>query len=206
MYAVIKTGGKQYRVENDQKLLVERIKADEGSVVTLSDILMVVDSGKITKGNELQNVAVSATVVKQTRGPKIITLKHRRRKNSRRVKGHRQDLTLLKVVGIGDPKKLVIKDEKMKTPPASSGALPGITREVIFEIADEFGIELKEAQMTRYDIYAADECFLTGTAAEVIAAVNLDRRPIGDGNPGPVTGRFISRFRDRVSQEGTPIG
>ena len=64
----------------------------------------------------------------------------------------------------------VIKDEKMKTPPASSGALPGITREVIFEIADEFGIELKEAQMTRYDIYAADECFLTGTAAEGIAA------------------------------------
>ena len=112
MYAVIKTGGKQYRVENDQKLLVERINADEGSVVTLSDIMMVVDSGKITKGNELQNVAVSATVVKQTRGPKIITLKHRRRKNSRRVKGHRQDLTLLKVVGIGDPKKLVIKDQK----------------------------------------------------------------------------------------------
>ena len=115
MYAVIKTGGKQYRVEHDQKLLVERINADEGSVITLSDILMVVDSGKITKGNELQNVAVSATVVKQTRGPKIITLKHRRRKNSRRVKGHRQDLTLLKVVGIGDPKKLVIKDEKKVT-------------------------------------------------------------------------------------------
>ena len=115
MYAVVKTGGKQYRVENDQKLLVERINADEGSVVTLSDILMVVDSGKISKGNELQNIAVSATVVKQTRGPKIITLKHRRRKNSRRVKGHRQDLTLLKVVGIGDPKNLVIKDEKKVT-------------------------------------------------------------------------------------------
>ena len=73
---------------------------------------MVVDSGKISKGSELQNMAVSATVVRQTRGPKIITLKHRRRKNSRRVKGHRQDLTLLKVVGIGDPKKLVLKDEK----------------------------------------------------------------------------------------------
>ena len=100
----------------------------------------------------------------------------------------------------------VIKDGKIITPPASSGALPGITREVIFEIADEFGIELKEVQMTRYDIYAADECFLTGTAAEVIAAVTLDRRPIGDGNPGPVTGRFISRFRERVSQEGTQIG
>ena len=112
MYAVIKTGGKQYRVENDQKLLVERIKAEEGSIVTLSNLLMVVDSGKISTGDQLQNIAVSATVIKQTRGPKIITLKHRRRKNSRRVKGHRQDLTLLKVVGIGDPKKLVLKDEK----------------------------------------------------------------------------------------------
>jgi len=112
MYAVIKTGGKQYRVENDQKLLVERIKAEEGSIVTLSNLLMVVDSGKVSTGGQLQNVAVSATVIKQTRGPKIITLKHRRRKNSRRVKGHRQDLTLLKVVGIGDPKKLVLKDEK----------------------------------------------------------------------------------------------
>ena len=112
MYAVIKTGGKQYRVENDQKLLVERIKAEEGSIVTLSNLLMVVDSGKVSTGDQLQNVAVSATVIKQTRGPKIITLKHRRRKNSRRVKGHRQDLTLLKVVGIGDPKKLVLKGEK----------------------------------------------------------------------------------------------
>jgi branched-chain amino acid aminotransferase len=99
-----------------------------------------------------------------------------------------------------------IKDGKMKTPPASSGALPGITRDVIFEIAEEFGIELKEAQMTRYDIYASDECFLTGTAAEVIAAVQLDRRPIGEGHPGPLTARFISRFRERVSQEGTEIG
>jgi large subunit ribosomal protein L21 len=112
MYAVIKTGGKQYKVENEQKILVDRINADEGSIVTLSDLLMVVDSGKISQGKDLQNMAVSATVVKQTRGPKIITLKHRRRKNSRRVKGHKQDLTLLKVVGIGDPKKLVIKDQK----------------------------------------------------------------------------------------------
>ena len=78
MYAVIKTGGKQYRVENDQKLLVERIKAEEGSIVTLSNLLMVVDSGKVSTGDQLQNVAVSAAVIKQTRGPKIITLKHRR--------------------------------------------------------------------------------------------------------------------------------
>ena len=114
MYAVVKTGGKQYRVENDQKLLVDRLKAEEGSIITLNNLLMVVENGKISTGKALENFAVSATVLKQTRGSKIITLKHRRRKNSRKTIGHRQDLTLLKVVGIGDPKKLVIKETKPK--------------------------------------------------------------------------------------------
>ena len=113
MYAVVKSGGKQYRVANDQNLLVERIEAKEGSIITLSDIIMLVENGKILEGKQLEKIAVSASVVKQTRGPKIITLKHRRRKNSRRIKGHRQNLTLLKVVGIGDPSKLVIKKEKV---------------------------------------------------------------------------------------------
>ena len=112
MFAVVKSGGKQYRVANDQKILVDKIDAKEGSIVTLKDILMLVDNGKIVDGKQLEKIAVSASVVKQTRGPKIITLKHRRRKNSRRLKGHRQDLTLLKVLGIGDPSKLVIKKEK----------------------------------------------------------------------------------------------
>ena len=100
----------------------------------------------------------------------------------------------------------VVRDGKITTPPSSAGALPGITRDVIFEIAGEIGIELREAELTRYDIYAADECFLTGTAAEVIAAVELDRRPIGDGKPGPLTARFIKCFRDHTGSEGVEIG
>ena len=118
MYAVVKSGGKQYRVSNDQKLLVDRIDAKEGSIVTLDNILMLVDNGKIVDKKTIDKIAVSASVVRQTRGPKIITLKHRRRKNSRRVRGHRQDLTLLKVLGIGDPAKLVIKkgEEKKGSP------------------------------------------------------------------------------------------
>ena len=59
--------------------------------------------------------------------------------------------------------------------------------------------------MTRYDIYTADECFLTGTAAEVIAAIELDTRPIGDGKPGALTGRIIARFREIAGSTGTPI-
>ena len=95
----------------------------------------------------------------------------------------------------------VVRDGKVKTPPSASGGLPGITRDVIFEIAEELGVDLTESLLTRYDLYAADECFLTGTAAEVIAAVELDKRPIGDGKPGPVTGRFIERYREIVNAE-----
>ena len=96
----------------------------------------------------------------------------------------------------------VVRDGKIKTPPSSAGALPGITREVIFQIAENLEVGIEESQMTRYDIYAADECFLTGTAAEVIAAVSLDRRLIGNGKPGPITEKFIESFRKIVGKEG----
>jgi branched-chain amino acid aminotransferase len=76
---------------------------------------------------------------------------------------------------------------------------------VVFEICEELGIQIHEREMTRYDIYTADECFLTGTAAEVIAAIELDTRPIGDGKPGAVTQRVIDRFRKLTSETGTPI-
>ena len=99
----------------------------------------------------------------------------------------------------------VVRDGKIKTPPSSAGALPGITREVIFDIAGNLGVAIEESQMTRYDIYAADECFLTGTAAEVIAAVSLDRRLIGNGKPGPITEKFIESFRNIVGKEGKII-
>jgi len=91
------------------------------------------------------------------------------------------------------------------TPPISSGALAGVTRAVAIRIAEEFGIPVSEPQMTRYDIYTADECFLTGTAAEIIPAVEFDKRLIGDGKPGPITRRLIARFRELTQTEGTAI-
>lgn len=104
----------------------------------------------------------------------------------------------------GDNIFLVTKGQ-ITTPPISSGALAGVTREVAIQIAKEFGINVTEPQMTRYDIYTADECFLTGTAAEIIPAVELDKRPIGNGKPGLVTRRLIERFRELTQLEGTPI-
>ena len=99
----------------------------------------------------------------------------------------------------------IIKNGVISTPPIAAGALAGVTRAVVFELAAEFGIPIREPMMTRYDIFTADECFLTGTAAEVIPAVKLDTRLIGDGKPGPITQRLIGLFRELTASTGTPI-
>jgi branched-chain amino acid aminotransferase len=99
----------------------------------------------------------------------------------------------------------IIRDGVLHTPQVSDGALDGITRNVILELADQLGVKKIERCMTRYDIFTADECFLTGTAAEVIPVVALDRRQIGTGKPGEVTKRFIEAFRALAGSTGTPI-
>lgn len=104
----------------------------------------------------------------------------------------------------GDNAFIVHKGELI-TPTVASGALKGITREVVLEIAGEFGMPVREVNLTRYDIWIADECFLTGTAAEIIPVTAVDGRVIGTGSPGPWTGRFLEAFRKRVLTEGTRI-
>jgi branched-chain amino acid aminotransferase len=98
-----------------------------------------------------------------------------------------------------------IKNGTLHTPLISDGALNGITRAVIIELAATLGIPVVERSLTRYDIFVADECFLTGTAAEVIPMVSLDRRKIGDGQPGPLTRRLIEAFKTLANSTGTPI-
>jgi len=99
----------------------------------------------------------------------------------------------------------IVRDGVISTPPLTAGALDGITRGVVFEIANEIGVPFRERDLSRHDIYTADECFLTGTAAEVIAAVKLDQRSIGTGKPGVVTQRIIARFRELTQTTGTAI-
>ncbi len=99
----------------------------------------------------------------------------------------------------------LVRNGKLTTPPISSGALAGVTREVVIELAKKEGIEVSEPNLTRYDVFTADECFLTGTAAEVIPVVRADHRPIGDGKPGPVTRRLIELFHELTQTSGTPI-
>jgi branched-chain amino acid aminotransferase, group I len=99
----------------------------------------------------------------------------------------------------------IVHKGEIVTPAASQGALKGVTRGTIFDVAKELGIPIREANMTRYDVWCADECFLTGTGAEVIPVVKLDGREIGTGKPGSVTQRVLESFRRRVRTEGTRI-
>ena len=92
---------------------------------------------------------------------------------------------------------------KLWTPAFYAGALKGVTRGVVLEIAENLSIPIVQENLTRYDIWVADECFLTGTAAEVIPVVEVDGRVIGDGKPGEVTGKFLAEFRSKVANEGT---
>ena len=92
----------------------------------------------------------------------------------------------------------VVKSGRLLTPPVEAGILEGITRNAVLELAEQAGIETSQTTLTRHDIFTADECFLTGSAAEVIAAVRLDGRDIGGGKPGPVTLRLNEAFRKLV--------
>lgn len=97
MFAVVKTGGKQYRVAENDVITVEKLVGEPGTAVTLDQVLMA--DGKIGRPL-LAGACVSAEIVEQTRGPKLIVFKKRRRKSSRRKNGHRQDLTTIKITGI----------------------------------------------------------------------------------------------------------
>jgi branched-chain amino acid aminotransferase len=99
----------------------------------------------------------------------------------------------------------LVRGDRLVTPPIHVGALDGITRNAVFELAAEMGIPVEETVFTVYDVYTADECFLTGTAAEVVSVVSADGRVIGDGKPGSTTGKLLEAFRELTGSTGTPI-
>ncbi|QDU82847.1 Branched-chain-amino-acid aminotransferase [Polystyrenella longa] len=90
----------------------------------------------------------------------------------------------------------IIKDKIVKTPPTDAGILEGVTRNAVIKLAREAGYEMQETTLTRHDVYVADECFLTGTAAEVIPVVSIDGRQLGDGKPGPITHELLKLFQE----------
>ncbi|HMU95728.1 MAG TPA: branched-chain-amino-acid transaminase [Elusimicrobiota bacterium] len=98
-----------------------------------------------------------------------------------------------------------IKGNRLVTPPTVAGALEGITRAVVWNLASGAGLVPEEMLFTPFDLFTADEVFLTGTAAEVIPVVRIDARTIGAGRPGPKTQKLIQAFRELAGREGTPI-
>jgi len=99
----------------------------------------------------------------------------------------------------------IVRDGVVKTPPTYAGILVGITRNLILEICRENGIPALETNLTLFDVYAADEVFLTGTAVEMIPVIDVDGRTIGEGKPGPMFKKLLGKLRARTGSEGTPV-
>jgi branched-chain amino acid aminotransferase len=99
----------------------------------------------------------------------------------------------------------IAKNGELFTPPLSAGALYGITRQVVMELAEEEGLAVSEPNLTRYDLFNADECFLTGTGAEIVPVVKIDGRIIGTGKPGPITRKLEEEYRSLTTDSGEPI-
>jgi branched-chain amino acid aminotransferase len=99
----------------------------------------------------------------------------------------------------------LVKGNDLLTPPLSAGALYGITRGVVMDLARHSGMQVSEPNLTRYDVFNADECFLTGTGAEVVPVVKVDGRVIGPGTPGPHTRELVKKYHQLVQSSGEPI-
>ncbi len=105
----------------------------------------------------------------------------------------------------GDNIFIIESLKKLRTPPPYMGALEGITRQTLMDIAEASGFDVIEEPLNRYDLYVADECFVTGTAAEALPVIEIDGREINGGKPGPLTRELIDKFRNSVCDYGTPI-
>jgi branched-chain amino acid aminotransferase len=99
----------------------------------------------------------------------------------------------------------IVQGKQLLTPPLAAGALYGITRRTVMGLAAQSGLQVSEPNLTRYDLFNADECFLTGTAAELMPVVKIDGRRIGAGKPGPVTETLVSEYRALTKVSGEPI-
>ena len=130
MFAVIKTGGKQYRVAADDVITVAKLEGEPGQAVAFEDVILFAGDGDTQVGApRLAGITVAGEVLEQTRGPKVIAFKKRRRKNSRRKRGHRQDLTRVRITAVGpagaERRPRASEPEAAAAPTETSEATPG---------------------------------------------------------------------------------
>lgn len=146
MFAVVRTGGKQYRVAAGDKIAVEKLAGEAGDTVTLGDVLVAGEGDSLA---DAAKVTVSAEIIAQAKGEKVIVFKKRRRHNYRRKNGHRQQLTLLRILSVGDSKapakKAAPKAEAKAETPADAAAAPA-NKEAAAKAAPKAKAETAEAK------------------------------------------------------------
>lgn len=201
------------------RLVISRGKGDLGldprkcpkpSVICIADTINLYPEAVYTEGMQVISVSTRRNPV-DTLSPQVKTLNYMTgimAKITANLHGYPEVIMLNKegyvCEGTGD-NIFIVKNGKIITPPAHLGILPGITRNAVIAMAKELGLPVEEGVFTLIDVYGADECFLTGTAAEVIPVVMADGRAIGDGKPGETTWQLIKRFRELTQTLGTPI-
>jgi large subunit ribosomal protein L21 len=126
MYAIIKTGGKQYRVQQGESLLVERLPADDGATIALAPLLFV-DGSEVVDGDGLADIKVEAKVVAHERGPKLRIVKFKPKRGYKRRNGHRQELTRIEVTSLGRTAKRSSSRSKSTPEPEPAAAQPATT-------------------------------------------------------------------------------
>lgn len=185
-------------------------KCPKPTVVCIADSITLFPAEVYEKGMKVISVSTRRNPP-DTLAPQVKTLNYLTgimAKISAITLGHNEVVMLNKegyvCEGTGD-NIFIVKNGKIITPAVHLGILPGITRNAVIEMAREMGYTVEEGVFTLIDLYNADECFLTGTAAEVVPVVECDARVIGSGKPGPITWKLIERFRTLAQEQGTPI-
>ncbi len=186
-------------------------KCTQPSIVIITDKIVLYPEEYYTQGLEVVTVATKRNLP-EALNPAIKSLNYLNNilaKIEAGLRGTPEAIMLNKdgfVAECTGDNIFIIKDEKILTPPTHIGVLEGITRNVVMKIAREkFSLTVKEDTFTQYELYTAEECFLTGTAAEIIPVIKIDGRIIGDGKPGKITKRLMEEFHHLTRNSGTPI-
>ncbi len=185
-------------------------KCKKASVIIIADRIQLYPHGLYKRGLEIITVATTRNL-HSALNPAIKSLNYLNNVLAKieALNGGCEEAIMLNAQGYvaectGD-NIFIVKGGQLLTPPLSAGALYGITRGTVMALARETGLAVSEPDLTRYDLFNADECFLTGTGAEIIAVVKIDGRVIGRGRPGPVTEGLIGQYRALTQASGEPI-
>jgi branched-chain amino acid aminotransferase len=202
------------------RLIVSRGRGDLGldprkcpraTVVCIADAISLYPEHLYTEGMRLMTVATRRSGVENL-NPRIKSLNYLNNILAK-IEGNNagyDEVLMLNAEGLvvecTADNLFVVRHGRLSTPPAWIGILEGITRAAVMQVARDAGLDVAEEPINRLDVWTADECFLTGTAAEVVPVVACDGRRIGTGAPGPVTADLLSRFRRLCREDGVPIG